>query len=56
MPTLRPAFNNKECENIFPGALIAFTVIKFFRLHFVQMTRKDSSDQNWPKSRFVDFG
>ena len=27
-PSFRPAFNNKECENILPGAFIAFTVIK----------------------------
>ena len=33
-----------------------FTLTKFFRLHFVQMSWNISSAANWAKSRVVDFG
>ena len=33
-----------------------FTLTKFFRLHFVQMSWNNLSAPNWAKSRVVDFG
>ena len=33
-----------------------FTLTEFSRLHFVQISRNDSSAPNWAKSRVVDFG
>ena len=40
----------------FANSGTTFTLTKFFRLHFVQMSGKDSSTPNWAKSRVVDFG
>ena len=41
---------------LFCNSDTTFTLTEFSRLHFVQISRKDSSAPNWAKSRFVDFG
>ena len=41
---------------LFCNSDTTFTLTEFSRLHFVQISRKDSSAPNWEKSRVVDFG
>ena len=41
---------------LFGNSDTTFTLTEFSRLHFVQISRNNSSAPNWAKSRVVDFG